>query len=423
MSRILKIIVIGMACVWIAGVGAFAQESAPPAGRVFFVAPAASGAQDGTSEKDAANFRDWRVWLQVQRTLQNEPVTVNFLPGNYVFSKVPGAGDRGTLKLENMGNVNHQLVLQGMYAEGTVFMSDPAEKVDEKNTIDMFVFDGKNAVIRNLHFTGAQHMGYAARFFGENILVENCSCVDLTRVYYGATGTAYSTSKHITFKKCVFIRVGLGSHAHMIYNAYDPTYIYVIDSYFEDCAGEYVRFRDGTDYGVVFGNTFKSTGTFVNGNMPFISVPLFNDDDPSKPGANPNYEYFGTHFLVAHNTFIYPDDNSPGERVVMRFLHSGFDPPGRQHLLRTDDVRILTKGSPEQKRALLKQNMGIEGENVYIYDNTYIGKGSKLLVHYNSSPNYGAKGFGWSGAFDVTDAMNFTPVAATAAEAMAFWEK
>ncbi len=34
----------------------------------------------------------------------------------------------------------------------------------------------------------------------------------------------------------------------------------------------------------------------------------------------------------------------------------------------------------------------------------------------------GAKGFGWKGAFDITDTLNFTPVAANAEEAMAFWD-
>ena len=59
----------------------------------------------------------------------------------------------------------------------------------------------------------------------------------------------------------------------MAYNAYDPKHIRFVDCHFEDCAGDYVRFRDGTDFGVVVGCTFKSTGNYRNVNMPFISKP------------------------------------------------------------------------------------------------------------------------------------------------------
>jgi hypothetical protein len=390
---------------------------------VFYVAPEARGAANGSSMEHAASFREPLFWQLVQRSLQKGAVTVEFLPGQYVFSKRPKDGQsRGTLRLEGMGHDTHQLVLEGLHPQGTVFMSDPKEAADQSLSIDLLFFKGKNTVVRNLHFTGQQHMGYATRFYGEHVLVENCSWVDLPRVYYGATGTAYEDAHHITFKDCVFKRVGLDSHAHMIYNAYGPQHIYVVNCHFEDSSGEYVRFRDQTDYVVVFGCTFKSTGTYVGGNNVFISLPLFNDDDPGNPGPNPRYEYFGTHVLVANNTFMYPDDYSRGTRQVLRFLHRGFDPPGCQLLLDPNEAAILREGSLAERRAFMQTRLGIDGAQVYFYGNTYEGRGAKHSVTYDSAPNYGAQSRGWAGAVDITDAVNATPVVATAAEALLFWD-
>lgn len=399
-----------------------AEVVAPVNSKVIYVAPEALGEADGSSPQNAAYFRDYATWSRVQRSLLASPVTVHFASGQYIFSIVPKDGRlRGTLRLEWMGNAVNQLVLEG--EDGTVFTSDPAEPVKEQNTIDMLYFNGRNTVFRNLHFTGQQHMGYATRFLGQDLLIEDCTWIDLPRVYYGATGTAYETSHHITFKDCVFKRVGLNSHAHMIYNAYGPKYVNVINSYFEDCSGEYVRFRDQTDYTVVYGNTFKSTGTYVAGNTPFISVPLFNDNDPKKPVANPRYEYFGTHILVANNTFIYPDNNTPGTRQVFRFLHRGFDPPGRHHLLNIDDAKVLINGSIEEKRTFMQTNLGIDGEQVHFYGNTYQGQGARNSITYDSAPDYGAVGRGWTSPIDITATVNAIPVVANADEAMMFWER
>jgi len=412
--------VLGPEAVWAAEIVGETETEAQ-AVRIFYAAPEARGTGDGSDLDNAAYFRDAALWAKVRKGLEESPVTVYLAPGQYIFSKLPKDGkSRETLQLTNIGHPEHQLVVQGLHPEGTVFTTDPTEPIREDLSTGLLVFNGTNAVFRYIHFTGQQHMGYATRFLGKNVLIENCSFTDMINTYYGASGTANADSSFIIWKDCYFRRVGLDSHAHMIYNAYDPQHIYIINCHFEDSSGDYVRFRDNTDYGVVYGSTFISTGTY-KGNRPFISVPLFNDDDPAKPGPNPNYEYFGTHMLIAGNTFIYPDDNSAGTRQVFNFLHSGFDPPGRHHLLSPQDARLLITGTVEEKRAFMLENLGIDGTRVFFSDNIVKGRNVENSVYYVSYPSYGALSRGWSSPIDITDAVVTTPVVHSAEEAMAFW--
>ena len=52
-----------------------------------------------------------------------------------------------------------------------------------------------NLVVRNLHFTGAQPMGYATHFAGnQNMVVEECRWVDLPGVYSVAAHSPDRTS-------------------------------------------------------------------------------------------------------------------------------------------------------------------------------------------------------------------------------------
>jgi hypothetical protein len=396
----------------------------PPTGYiVYYVAPEAVGAGDGSDPANAAYFRNMQVWSAAQKSLEQSPVIVNFLPGDYIFSKnLKNGQSRDRLTLQYLGHDEHVLIIQGMYQEGTIFMSDPKEQPNESLAIDLLFFEGKNAIIRNLHFTGSQYMNYPTKFYGSHVLIEDCTFIDLPRVVYGATGAHYQRTSHITWRNNIFKRIGYRSGSHMIYNAYDPTYIYIVENYFEDCAGEYVRFRDSTDYVVAYGNTFKSTGTYTNYNMPFLSVPLFNDDNPANPGANPNYEYFGTHFVVANNTFTYPDNNSGGTRLVFRFYQSGWNPPGVQYYLTAAEANTLKNGTLEQKRALMQSHLGLDAQQIYFYGNAYIGKNSKPLVEFQAVPNYGETSRGFTGAIDITSTLNTTPVVNTVEEALRFWQ-
>jgi len=404
-----------------ASLGAIAAET--PFVRQFYVAYEGSGKADGSSPADAAHFRDTGLWNRVRNALAESPVTVNFLPGEYIFSSRAKDGqNRGTFRLENIGHPKHQLIIQGLNKEGTIFRTDPNDPIDESLAFDMFYFKGVNTLIRYFHFTGEQYINYVTKLYGSYVTLSDCTFIDMPHVIYGASGTHYEDSHHITLRDSVFIRIGFDSHAHMMYNAYGPQHVYVVNNYFEDCSGDYVRFRDRTDYVVVFGNTFKSTGTYRNTNRTFITVPLFNDDDPENPGPNPRWEVFGTHVLIAHNKFIYPDNNSGGSRQVFYFLNQGYDIPGRQYLLTAQQAMLLLRGGVEEKKTFLKENLGIDGDVVFFHDNIAQGRNVGFNVSYYAFPSYGAAGRGWSSPVDITDAVVTTPVVETVEEALAFWD-
>jgi hypothetical protein len=327
-----------------------------------------------------------------------------------------------TLSLADLGHKDHPLILQGISRRGVAFTRHPDDSMEGKKGPGFLqIARSQNLIIRNLHFSGKHPIGYATHFGGnEDILLEGCSWIDLPGVYYGATGTAYASTDHVTFRDCVFKRIGSGGHAHMAYNAYDPKHIRFVDCYFEDCAGDYVRFRDGTDFGVVVGCTFKSTGRYRNVNMPFVTVPLFNDDDPSEQKESPNYEFFGTRFLIFNNTFIYANDNPKGVRVALLFHHSGFDPPGRSHLLTPERAQILEEGTVAEKKALMLQNFGIDTNTVHFFNNRFVGV--DLQVAYRSGAAYGAKSKGWNGIIDISDTINSSKVADSVEEALTFFD-
>ncbi len=395
--------------------------SADCAEQIFYVAPQEAGDGGGGSQADAAYFRNGDFWATVRQAVQERPVVVSFVGGTYVVSSDKKKA-MPTLTLADLGHEDHLLTLQGIDEDGVIFTRHGDDSTEgEKGPGFLTITRSQNLIVRNLHFTAKQPIGYATHFGGnQNVSVEGCTWIDLPGVYYGATGTSGVSTDHVTFRNCTFKRVGSGGHAHMAYNAYDPKHIRFVGCHFEDCAGDYVRFRDGTNFGVVTGCTFKSTGNYRNVNMPFITVPLFNDDDPAQQKKSPNYEYFGTHFLIFNNTFDYANDDPKGTRVALRFHHSGFDPPGRHHLLTPEQAHLLEEGTPAEKKAFMLENFGIDSDHVHFFGNRFIGVDPR--VEYRSAAAYGAKSKGWSGAVDVSDAINGREVVGTVEAGLGWFE-
>lgn len=403
---------------------AAAPAAEPPADGVLYVAPQAGGTGTGESRADAADARRAAFWAGLNARLRAGPVTVVFLDGRYVVS----AEERKALPplhLQDLGHATHPLVLRAETTGGAVFTRDPADPgyTPQRNKGPGFLFLAgcRNVVVRGLRFTApGKPIGYATHFADcRDLRIEDCHWHDLDGVYFGASGTSGAGTSRVTFQRCRFERVGSGGHAHMVYNAYDPRHIRFVDCHFEDCAGDYVRFRDGTDCGVVTGCTFRSTGRFTGTHQAFIAIPLFNDDNPAQNPPRPNYEYFGTHFLFFGNRFIYETDAAPATRTAVIFHHSGFDPPGRHHLLDPGGAAILRSGSPAEKRALLLRVAGIDTATVHVFRNEYVRVAQRGA--YRCKAAYGAKSRGGDGQYDIADTFNPAPVAHTAAEALAFF--
>ena len=398
--------------------------------RQLFVAPVAVGRGDGADRDAAADFRDTKFWEGINARLAAGPMTVTFLAGSYVVSADP-ARHQPMLQLTGLGDERHPLVIEGERAGAVVFtrhaadrkLADypAAERAGLKGPGLFFLVQSRNATVRRFTFTAPDvPMGYTTNFAGgRDLTIENCHWHDLQGVYYGATGTSGAATDHVTFKNCRFERVGSGGHAHMIYNAYDPVHIRLVDCHFEDCAGDYVRFRDSTDYGVVVGCTFRSTGKYLGRHQPFVAIPLFNDDNPAAPKGEPNYEYFGTHFLICHNRFIYESEEKPETRMAVVFHHSGFDPPGRHHLLDRAEALILKDGAAPERKALLQRNLGIDVAQVHVFGNEYVRVAHRGV--YRCGVSYGAKRRGGEGSYDIGDLFNAEPVAANATQALEYF--
>ena len=418
MKRRMRMVVVVAVCAWFGLMSVALAETR-------YVAPEARGTGDGVSQENAAGFRDMDFWKKVNAALPESAMEVVFLNGQYIVS-ADKAKAMPELRLYGFGHASNSLILRGEKAGEVVFTRHPDDpdytRKNNKGPGFLFLRDARNVTVRDLTFTAPKKpIGYATNFRGRDLTIENCHWHDLDGVYFGATGTALGTTNNVTFVKCRFERVGSGGHAHMAYNAYDPQHIRFVDCYFEDCSGDYVRFRDNTEYGLVTGCTFRSTGKFTNQNMPFITMPLFNDDDPSKNPAKPNYEYFGTHFLIFNNKFIYETEDRPERRLAICFHHSGYDPPDRRHLLDPSEANVLKTGTTAEKKALMKKDLGIDADSVHVFGNEYTNVAQKGV--YRFSANYGAKSRGGDGLYDIFDTFNRKPVVKNVEEALRFFER
>ena len=371
--------------------------------RVFFVAPEVRGEGSGETPSEAAGWTDENLWDVVEAALENGDVVVNLLEGSYYVSSQDEL-EMPRLTLSGLGHEENRLIVQGESPEGVTITRYPEDGTGSGDEVGLIrVRRCRNLTLRNLHFTapGGHRIGYAVLVErSRDILFDSCSWVDMPNVHYGATGAHREETFNIVYSNCRFVRVGRRGGAHMAYNAYAPRAISYINCYFEDCAGDYVRFRSASDFGVVAGCTFRSTGEHINTHMPFISIPLFNNVDPGD-------EVFGTHFLIFNNRFLFETEADPDDRIAIRFLHRGFDPPGRRHLLDPREAEILESGTLREKRALLRENLRINPASVHVYGNRYKNVEHKGVYQFDAA--YGAESRGGDGRYDIFDTFNSRP--------------
>lgn len=357
--------------------------------KCIYVAPAESGDGSGVSPKNAAQYTNQKIWQQVNELLKNDELTVCFVDGHYSTKK---------LALTGIGNDKHKLTIKGSSRTGVVLDAPVGT---------MMSIDGcKNLVLENLNFTGPTK-GYCLRITKDkkgnpsrNIEINKCSWYDLTDLYYGCVGV-HSGSNHVTLNNCTFKRAGMDSHCHMIYNAYKADYVNVFNCHFEDCSGAYVRYRDKSDYGVISGNTFVSTGTYKNYNPQyevFIGIPNFNDVDPGD-------EQFGTHYMITKNTFKFtpkPD----AFRTGIRFHHSGFNYPGYKYLMNAEQGKILESDDSLAKMKLLQDNCGLNFDYILIKDNVWQSENWKM--QFTSKAMFGAESKGWNDSVDISGIIKYS---------------
>ena len=354
-----------------------------------YVGPLTIGTGDGRSAVNAADFLNDDFWKEIQSLLADGSVTVKFTVGNY-----SRAFSEKSFILDKMGHAQNRLLLTGS-GTGTVFT---AVMGAGNKTVMMLIRDSQNIVVRNFNFTGDGNIQYVLRILGtvgrpglaKNIVIENCKWFDMRGVVFGATGAHY-TAERVTYRNCQFHRIGINHASHLIYNAYGAKHVRIINSHFEDCTGDFVRFRDNCDFGLVNNCTFIRNANFpTNANFRFISIPLFND-------VNPGDEHFATNYSFTSNRFT-------NANYVYTFYHDGYSPAGFNHLLNAEEGKTLETGTTAAKKLLLKTNLGIDPDKVRLHGNQYTNVGGRII--FGSATAYGSVSRGWVGSVNITNLFN-----------------
>lgn len=350
---------------------------------VMYVSPLAKGNGSGETVENAAYFMNNLFWTKIKKELQERAVDVNFVDGDYDKAYIENG-----LILSELGDKNNKLTING--GENVIF-NLPLGHLDKSDVIRLN--NCQNIDLYNLHFKGAGRVQYSLRITGpetNNILIESCSWTDMHGVIYGATGSHHKAS-NVTYKNCTFKRIGFSGGSHMIYNAYGPQHISVIDSHFEDCKGDYIRFRADTEFGIVNNSTFIRNEDYPD--VVFIAIPCFNDVDPGD-------ERFGTNFSFTENTF--KNNSTTNSTKPISFYHQGFSPKEYRYLLTRAEGDQLLNGREVDRIRILKSNFGIDVDKIRIQDNTFSNNIINIIT-VRSNATYGAMSLGWEGTTTITD--------------------
>lgn len=355
---------------------------------VKYVAPQSRGKGNGESIEDAAHFMDDIFWGRVNDQLMTGSVEVRFLAGDYSEAYL-----KNGLVLDGVGNKDYRLTLVG---NKDVLFKLPVGHSDKS---DVIRFNNcQNIAITEFHFTGDGRTQYTLRITGsysKNFVIDHCSWTDMYGIIYGATGVHHGAS-NVEYKNCQFKKIGFSGGSHMMYHSYGALNIRVRDCYFEDCKGDYVRFRARTDRGIVENSRFVRNNNYPD--VSFIAIPCFNDVDPGD-------EWFGTNFTFVSNQFE-NRASTPTTNAIF-FYHQGYSPSQFHYLLTQEEGELLTNGTSIDKKRILKHNFGIDVNNIRIVNNFYSANITNQVA-IRSTAAYGATSLGWEGTVNITDLINTT---------------
>lgn len=349
---------------------------------------------------------DAAFWSGIQTMLQTNHVDVVFADGTYNISS--------TITLSNIGSATKRLQLKAN-SVGAAVLTGSITKLMSLNNC-------QNILIHRLKFTGAVSEYALVIQRSPNITVAYCRFENMPNLYYGAVGAHYATSNNVIIRQSQFSKIGVGSTAHMIYGAFGVKRLKVIENIFTDCSGSFIRFRgDNSTHGVVYGNTFNSTGTYMvtttSGttavNPIFVEVPVFNNVDPGD-------ETFGTSFLVTKNNFNYATVGNQSTRYAFAFHSSGFNPIGRTHLISVADATTLGTGTVTQKRAVMSSKLGLDGTKILYGANNLVNVANNVV--YRCWSAYDGVVAPWTGVVDISSAVTSTGLAITYDEALIFYD-
>jgi hypothetical protein len=257
----------------------------------YYVAPTAVGTGAGTSATNAAGYLNLTFWNStVKPALSSGALTVWFANGTY---------NVGQLKLTAFGHPLNKCTLKAT-TSGSVTLSTTSSFQSI-----LWLYGCQNMELNGIRFTGASsqsamNLSYypsVLKSGTRNITVMHCWFENLTNLSLGAVTTG--ANHRVTFDTCHFSSVTgpAPKQVHAIYGGGASEYLSILNCDFTNIGGEYVRFRNDTDYAIVDNCSFHSTAAAWN--SPFITVPLYNSISPY---AN---EFYGTNYQFSNNVCLF----------------------------------------------------------------------------------------------------------------------
>ena len=332
----------------------------------YYVAPSAVGTGAGTSAANAASYLNLTFWNStVKPALSSGALTVWFANGTY---------NAGQLKLTSFGHPLNKCTLEAT-TSGSVTLSTTSSVQSI-----LWLYGCQNMELNGLRFTGASsqsamNLSYYPGILKSgtrNITVMNCWFENLTNLSLGAVTTG--ANHRVTFDTCHFSNVTgpAPKQVHAIYGGGASEYFSILNCDFTNIGGEYVRFRNDTDYAIVDNCSFHSTAAAWN--SPFITMPLYNSISPY---AN---EFYGTNYQFSNNVFRYDAPNANPASDSYCFAHyiydSGYNAPpgdGLDYMLDSTEAATLNTGAATAKETLLNGEMGITNTRLKIVNPEYHG--------------------------------------------------
>ena len=332
----------------------------------YYVAPNVLGTGSGTSAANAADYLDLTFWNgTVKPGLSSGAQTVWFANGSYT---------EGLLKLTSVGHPLNKLTLRATTA-GSVTMSTTSAFQSI-----LWLYGCQNVEVNGIRFTGAPSQNAVNLSFyptilksgSRNITIKSCWFENLTNLSLGAIITG--ANHRVTVDTCHFTSVTgpAPKQVHAIYGGGAGEGFSILNCDFTNIGGEYVRFRNDTEFVIVDNCSFHSTAEAWN--SPFIGVPLYNSISPY---AN---EFYGTNYQFSNNVFRYDVPNVSPTADSYCFAHyiydSGYNAApgdGLDYMLDATEAATLNTGTVAAKQSLLSGEMDLTNARFKIVNPEYHG--------------------------------------------------
>lgn len=232
-----------------------------------------------------------------------------------------------------------------------------------------------------------------------NLWIYNCRFQDLTSAYYASIGLLDGI-RNVTIDNCTFTNLGYSTSgtAQFICGSHNVLDVHVLNRSFADCRGDYVWFRDNSEYctgsNCLFHFIIRATA------FPFITSPLYYSTDPG-----PGEDFFGIYFHICSKSFTY--DVSACIYAGIQFSHTGYAPRSYDCALTPVLVSDLSSGTTSFKHSFLQTNMGIIASDIRMCGNILTNVTYDMVYTYNYSiVAIGVPHNGWQGTINISDVLN-----------------